>query len=293
MIGRVSDVPLSADPASRYLPWTVGLLVFLATLALAVAIVLSSASDVWKQNLSGTLTVQVPPAVGDAETAAHMSAALELLRETPGVISAERISDERIAELLEPWLGRQTPGFDLPMPSLIDVSVGENTVIDIEALSVRLTQVAPGASVDDHGVWLRRLSDFARVAEAVSLIVIGVILISAVSTVIFTTRTGLAIHRDIIELLHLIGAHDSYVARQFQSHAMRLSAFGALVGFALSAMAVYALGVFGGRIAGSLLPDFSLSLQQWGMLAGVPVAATALVVLTVGFTVTRTLRRMM
>jgi cell division transport system permease protein len=293
MIGGVRDVPLSEDPASRYLPWTVGLLVFLATLALAVTLVLSAASDLWRQSLSGTLTVQIPPPVDGSDGEARVDAALELLRQTPGISSAVRLSDEQIATLLEPWLGRQPESIDLPMPALIDVSVETGSVVDVGALSVRLTQVAPGASIDDHAAWLRRLSDFASVAVAVSLVVIGVILASAVSTVIFTTRTGLAIHRDIIELLHLIGAHDAYVARQFQSYAMRLSIFGALIGFTLAAAAVYALGEFGGRISGALLPDFTLAPVQWAYLAGVPVGATALVVITVGITVTRTLRKMM
>ena len=69
MTRRVRDVPLSEDPASRYLPWTVGLLVFLATLALAVTLVLTAASDLWRESLSGTLTVQIPPPLdgGDGE----------------------------------------------------------------------------------------------------------------------------------------------------------------------------------------------------------------------------------
>ena len=76
--------------------------------------------------------------------------------------------------------------------------------------------------MDDHAVWLQRLSNFAAVAEGVVIFVIGVILFSAITTVIFTTRTSLAIHHDVVEVLHLIGAHDSYVAQQFQAHALRL-----------------------------------------------------------------------
>ncbi len=57
MIERVTDVPFSEDPASRYLPWTVGLLVFLATPSRRM--LLSAASDLWRQSPSGTLTVQV------------------------------------------------------------------------------------------------------------------------------------------------------------------------------------------------------------------------------------------
>lgn len=292
MMRRVSDVPLSGDPASRFLPWTVALLVFLATLAFAAGMFLSSAGETWRQNLSGTLTVQIPSSEsGDRE--ARVDAAVELLRTTPGVVEARRIPDSEIAVLLEPWLGKQVLGLDLPMPDLIDVTHSPTGGIDLAALSARLRQVAPGAVVDDHAVWLRRLTEFAAIAETVSFAVMIVILMSAVATVIFTTRTGLSIHSDVVEVLHLIGAQDSYVARQFQNHTLRLAAAGALIGFALAVVVIWVILAHGDRITGGLLPEFALGPVQWMLLAALPVAAILLVVLTVGITVKRVLGKMM
>jgi cell division transport system permease protein len=300
VIGRVRDVPLSDDPASRYLPWTVGLLVFLATLAFAAGMFLSSAGDTWRQSLSGTLTIQIPAALSAntssaaaEEHRAQVSAAAELLRATPGIVSARRIPDAEIAAMLEPWLGKQVLGLDLPMPELIDAVVASDAGIDLSALSTRLAEVAPGALVDDHAVWLRRLTDFAGVAETVSFAVMIVILISAVATVIFTTRTGLAIHSDVVEVLHLIGAQDSYVARQFQVHTLRLATIGAVAGFAFGAGVVFLAQIYGGRLSGGLLSDLALGPLQWALLFVLPVVAILLVVVTVGITVMRVLGKMM
>ena len=300
MIGRVSDVPLSDDPASRYLPWTVGLLVFLATLAFAAGMFLSLAGDTWRQSLSGTLTIQIPAALSANTSAAaaeehraQVSAAAELLRATPGIVSARRIPDAEIAAMLEPWLGKQVLGLDLPMPELIDAVVASEAGIDLSALSTRLAEVAPGALVDDHAVWLRRLTDFAGVAETVSFAVMIVILISAVATVIVTTRTGLAIHSDVVEVLHLIGAQDSYVARQFQVHTLRLATIGAVAGFAFGAGVVFLAQTYGGRLSGGLLLDLALGPLQWALLFVLPVVAILLVVVTVGITVMRVLGKMM
>lgn len=292
MIGRVSDVPLSGDPASRFLPWTVALLVFLGTLAFAAGIFLQSAGETWRQNLSGTLTVQIP-ATDAGSRNARVDAATELLRNTPGVAEARPIPDEEIATLLEPWLGKQVLGLELPMPDLIDVTVKPGADLDLAALSARLNQVAPGAAVDDHAVWLRRLTEFAAIAERLSFAVMIVILMSAVATVIFTTRTGLAVHSDIVEVLHLIGAQDSYVARQFQGHTFGLAAFGAIIGFALAATVIWLAQTYGDRLSGGLLPEIVLGPAQWGLLAALPVAAVMLVVITVGITVRRVLRKMM
>lgn len=292
MIGRVSDVPLSGDPASRYLPWTVGLLVFLATLAFAAGMFLSSAGDTWRQNLSGTLTIQIPISDG-SDRQVRVDAAAELLRTTPGVVAVRPIPDAEIAVLLEPWLGKQVLGLDLPMPDLIDVTVERSAEVDLAALSARLAQVAPGAVVDDHAIWLRRLTEFTQIAETISFAVMIVILISAVATVVFTTRTGLAIHSDVVEVLHLIGAQDSYVARQFQNHTLRLASAGAAAGFLLGIGIVVLAHVHGGRLSGGLLPELAFGPVQWVLLAALPVGAVLLVVLTVGITVKRVLGKMM
>ncbi|MEX2453751.1 MAG: cell division protein, partial [Rhodospirillaceae bacterium] len=145
MIGHVTDVPLRNDPASRFLPWMVGLQVFLATLALAAAMLMATVGDTWRDSLSGTLTVQVPPLVDDSPDSppsadapaddARVVAALDLLRETSGVESARRIPDSQIGEMLEPWLGSTAFGIDLPMAALIDVSVASGATVDVEALA--------------------------------------------------------------------------------------------------------------------------------------------------------------
>ena len=290
MIRPMTDLPLGDDPASRYLPWTVGLLVLLATLSLAVGMFLASAGENWRRSLSGTLTIQVPAGQGQQ---ASVQSALELLRTTPGIRSVRRIPDSEIATMLEPWLGAQMLTLDLPIPVLIDATVASGRPIDIEALSTRLSAVAPGTTVDEHAVWLRRLTDLAAIAETVSLSVMILVLLSAVLTVVFTTRTGLAIHHEVVEVLHLIGAQDSYIARQFQLHTLWLAGTGAVAGFSLGAAVILLLQIYGSRLSDGLLPGFSLSGLQWGALSLLPVAAVVLVVVTAGITVKRVLGKMM
>lgn len=284
------DLPLSNDPASRYIPWTVGLLVFLATLSLAIGFFLLSAGENWRRSLSGTLTIQVP---AGPHQQSFTGSVIDLLSATPGVDAVRRITDDEVATMLEPWLGAEISTLDLPMPVLIDATVRRGHAIDIEALSTRLMAVAPGTVVDEHAVWLRRLTDLAAIAATVSLSVMVLVLLSAVITVVFTTRTGLAIHSDVVEVLHLIGAKDSYIARQFQIHALWLAGIGAACGSVLGGAAILLIEVYGARLSNGLLPDITLGGIQWGLLCLLPVAAVLLVVATVGITVKRVLGRMM
>jgi cell division transport system permease protein len=109
--------------------------------------------------------------------------------------------------------------------------------------------------------------------------------------VIFVTRTGLAIHRRVIDIVHLIGARDAYIARQFQGHALRLGVMGGALGVALAAVTLFGIQRLLSRVDEALLPQVTLSMPQWIVLALLPVGAGAIALLTARLTVLRSLRR--
>jgi cell division transport system permease protein len=293
IFARQRDVPLDKDASARFLPWLIAFMVYLATLALAAAIAVSNVSQAWDSGLAGKLTVQVPPASeGDGDRAARIDAVLEALRATPGVRSADQLSRRQMTELLSPWLGEAADSADLPLPALIAVEVAPERAPELSSLQRRLERAVPGTRVDDHQRTLGRLLEVARTLQLLAVLVVALVGAAAVVTVVFVTRTGLSIHRNVIELLHLIGAHDAYVARQFQRHALRLGLTGGLLGLALAAATLWALARFVGQEAGAIVPELTLSDTQWLALGSVPLAATLVAMLTARITVLRTLAKL-
>jgi cell division transport system permease protein len=289
MLWRTRDLALHTDPARRFLPWLLAMIVFLAGIALAGMMSLSAALDRWDSGLSGTLTVQLPaPAKGKGER--DMNAAIAALKSAPGVIRARALDAREAATLLEPWLGSGALIDDLPLPRLIDVRIRADAKPDIEGLTALVRAAVPGAIIDDHKKSLDRLITLARTAELVAGAILLLVVIAAIATVIFITRTGLAMHAGGIELLHLIGAADSYVARQFQGQALELALRGGAIGLALTALTVFGLGRAAAPLGSGLLPDLSLSPAQWAALAGVPVAVALIGMITARITVLRALK---
>ena len=294
ILARQRDVPLDKDASARFLPWLIAFMVYLATLALAAAIAVSNVTQAWDTGLAGKLTVQVPPAAGNGGVgqAARIDAVLDELRQTPGVRSAEQLSQQQMAELLRPWLGDAADSAELPLPALIAVEVAPERTPELSSLQRRLDRAAAGTRVDDHQRTLGRLLEVARTLQLLAVLVVVLVGAAAVVTVVFVTRTGLSIHRNVIELLHLIGAHDAYVARQFQRHALRLGLTGGVVGLALGAATLWALARWVGQEAGAIVPELTLSRMQWLSLAAVPLAATLVAMLTARVTVLRTLAKL-
>ena len=292
---RIQELPLASDGSSRFLPWIVGLMVYLAALALAVTMLVSSVGMNWRSDLLGTVTVQIMPLADDVGTEsleARTGRALALLKAAPGVARAELLSGARVSALLEPWLGPGATSVEFPLPRLIDVALVDSAVVDTGALAERLATAVPGAALDDHGRWMGRLLGFVRGLEAVALTVLALICGAAISTVIFTTRTGLAIHQGAIEVMHLIGAEDGYIAGQFQAQVQRLALKGGLAGFALATVTLVALGQLAPGGESGLLPDISLSVLQWLALALIPIATIAISVASARWTVLRAIAGM-
>lgn len=300
MIRRRSDVPLESDGSGRFLPWIIAFMVYLATLALAASMVLGSAAARWSAGLSGTLTVQLLP-LGEASEvpAARLTKAVEVLQATPGVTGVRVLSAAETRTLVEPWLG---PGPEdgkndvlsaLPLPRLIDVTVAPDANIDTAALGRRLEKVTPGAVVDDHREWLADLLILIGSVEWLAAGVVAFTALAAVLSVVFTAKAGLAAHEHVIELLHLIGARDLYVARQFERHALRLGLRGGLIGVTLAVLTIYLLDLAAGGIGAGLLPELALTSAQWAALVAPLVAAAAIARFTARVTVLRRLSRMM
>lgn len=291
MPARGAHLPLDEDPANRYLPWVVALMVYLAALALAGAFVLGASAARWQSGHGGRLTVQVPPANGGV-TDERVAAVVAILRGTAGVAAARPLADDEIAALLEPWLGKGNIVSDLPLPRLVDAVLAPGARPDVRALELRLQAAAPGARVDDHGQWLDRLASAARVLQTVAVTVVAAIGLAAAGTVVFTTRTSLAVHQETIEVLHLIGAHDAFVARAFERQAWSLGLRGGLIGLGLAALTVVILRQLWGGLDAALLPRLSLSPMNLAALAVLPVASGLIAMVTARLTVLRVLARM-
>ncbi len=285
-------VPLDRDASGRYLPLLVAIMVYLAALALAGALATNKLADRWDTGLAGALTVQVPAESAAAKGDPQLTIVVEALSATPGVLAVEPMATQEITALLEPWLGDAVLTGDLPLPRLIAVTIDTAAPPDINALRRQLRDLAPGSLVDDHQRWLAHLLDLAQAVEIMAGIVVALVVLAACIMVAFVTRMGLAAHEQAIELLHLIGAQDSYVARQFQNHALSLGLRGGLLGLVCALPTLYLAGFLLRRIDSGLLPELSVQPHEWSLLILLPVAAAMVTMWTARVTVLRTLARM-
>jgi cell division transport system permease protein len=221
---------------------------------------------------------------------------LAVLRSTPGVARAEPLNRSQVADLLAPWLGSSALIDALPVPQLVDVTLAPRATIDTASLAGRLADAAPGTTLDDHGRWLGQLLRLATLASLTALVIVGVVAISAVIAVTviavtITTRAGLALHHEAIDLLHLIGAEDRYIAREFGREALLLGLRGSLVGIVIAIAALYSLLGLAPALESVLVPSLAPRPGSIATLGLVAAVAALLCGFTAWMTVMAELRK--
>ena len=134
MSATYAGVPRDQERLSRFLPWLIAFMVFLASLAMAGMLVLNATASRWDQGIRGTLTVQVMPAEDPAKDEERLLSVLSVLAQMPEIDRYETLTDERLLKLLEPWLGPTAGSRDLPLPRLIDVELKTGADLNAEVL---------------------------------------------------------------------------------------------------------------------------------------------------------------
>ena len=89
-------------------------------------------------------------------------------------------------------------------------------------LKDELAAKAPAATLDDHRLWLERLGAMASTVVAVAALIFVLIVAVMAVAVASATRAAVATNREIVEVLHLVGASDDFVARSSSAAFWRL-----------------------------------------------------------------------
>lgn len=284
---RRYDLPLHNDSGSGFLRLLLGLMALLTVLALCATFALSAVQDRWESGLKGQFTVEVP-----ADQKSKLDNVHSLLTAHPDVESAAIMQDSDIQSLLAPWLGENWQSGDIPVPGIISVVLKDGAEPNMTTLAKRLDETASGTRVDAHESWLADVLRFTGVLSFAAALLCAVVAMTVIVAVIGGVRTRMEIHKDELQLLHLMGASDIYIARQIMRHSFLLALQGAAIGTATAILVVLLCGWLAGDMAQSLLPDFSLKATHWAALLACPPILAIMAMGTARVTALRELRRM-
>jgi cell division transport system permease protein len=126
---------------------------------------------------------------------------------------------------------------------------------------------------------------------------LALVLAATVLSVSFATRGAVSANRAVVEVLHLVGARDDFIASTFQRHFLAVGVQAGLIGGAAAAL-LFAIGNFLPRflapIAGTetsfLTGQLLLEPQGYLAIAGIAVLVASVTTVAARLTVRMTLR---
>ena len=223
--------------AGSSLTLVISIMCFLACLTAGAWYMMNQSADAWLKDIASEVTIQIEPrdGVNADQTAADVAG---LLRREPGFTSVNVLSLEQSGALLEPWLGSSDAWKTLPVPRLIAVEMDRSASPDLESVKAKLAKGFKGVSLDDHRQWQRQIRTVTRSFALGGLAILLLVGAATMAIIISATKSSMASNREIVEVLHFVGATDKFIAREFEKHFLRLGIRAGLVG-AVSAMAVF------------------------------------------------------
>ncbi len=279
-------VPPSGHTA-RLTIFTAAAMAFLAVFALALSLATGRLAERWASELARTATVRVSAPRGQVET--QLRAALEVLRTTPGVASARVLDEAEERALLEPWFGPDLPLDTLPIPKLIEV-IEDEPGIDAEGLRLRLRAEAPGAVLDDHTRWRQPLVKAADRLRMLGLVAIVLIAGATAAMITLAADSALAANGQVIRVLRLVGARDSYIVRAFVRQFTLRAFVGALAGTVPGVAAIALLP--DAETAGNFLTGLGFRGAEWLWPLAIPPLAAVVAFVATRVAAFRVLRRL-
>ena len=296
---RQTPIVPAGSVTGKSLTLVVSIMCFLACLTAGAVYMINQSAAAWLRDIASEVTVQIEPRdrVDMEKTIRDVSA---YLTRQPGIVAAKPLSLNDSAELLEPWLGSADALKTLPMPRLIAVEVDRDTPPDFATLRGQLTKQFPAATLDDHRQWQQQIRAVTRSFALGGIAILLLVAAATTAIIVSATRSSMASNREIVEVLHYVGATDRLIAREFERHFLRLGIKAGMVG-AICAIAVFlamplvmqTLG--GGSVTQAemsrLVGTGSLDLKGYLLLVGLVIVIAALCMLTSRFGVKRILHQ--
>lgn len=292
-------ISLKGDSSGLFLEIMISIAVFLFAITLAGVLAINSMLSNWSESILGALTVQIMPvndideAKAQKETLAQQNKTIEFLKTVEGVEDVKPLEEKQLQKLLQPWLGDSVNMKSLPIPRLIDVRLKKGANINFIDLSEKISEISSLASLDSHKLWLSKLIGFADGLRNLALISLALVFTITSGAIIYATQTSLGLHRYVINILHIMGAKDTYIAKQFARRTGYLALIGGIFGITFAVPTILMIAKLSEKIEGGIISEASLSPLSWCTIASLPIFSTVIAMMTAYYTVKKTLERIM
>lgn len=246
-----------------------GMLTFLAVLALGIAIAIGGGVLRWNKQWNTFATIQV----ANQDNVKNIQKKLDENKDK--IESVRQLSTQEMTELLRPWISGNTNGaLARYMPTMFEVKFKNKS--DVAEFG---KSVGNDARFITHNDALRPSVSAGWKLVAILGIVLGLIIGTIGICVSFIARNTALLHKRELEILNQVGASDSFIVRQMQIIISRICFVACGCGFlaAVPVLAMIMMVAHSARVG--LMAMIGIGGTGWIALVLVPVAIVSFAII--------------
>ena len=281
----------------RSLTLVISIMCFFACLTSGAVYMVNQSAAAWLRDVASEVSVQVSP-VESVDTDKRVTEVALFLAKQNGIEGVRTLSRKESNKLLEPWLGQVEILDALPVPRLIALELNRRSPPDFVALRASLSTKFPDVTLDDHRHWQAQIRTVTRSLAMGGLAILLLVGAATTAIIVSATRSAIASNREIVEVLHFVGATDRFIAREFEKHFLTLGVRAGVVGAACAMAVFFVIPLVTDMLGGGVVTESemrrlfgsgALDLPGYILLGIVVVVIAALCMLTSRYGVFRIL----
>ena len=245
---------------SVFMTAVMGVMTFLAVMALGLAIAIGGGVVRWNRQWDAFASVQVS---GEK----NVAAVKKILADNKDKLESNReVSSDEMLKLMRPWVDGGRDTLQKYLPTMFEVRFKQGT-----------DMAAVGDAVKKHGRFISH-SDALRPSVSAGwkmVAILSVVLALIIGTIgvciSFIARNTAVLHRRELEILNQVGASDSFVAHQMQIIVAKICFVACFGGFLAAVPILLGTVAVAHSARVGLMAMLNISGAGWGVLVAVPV----------------------
>lgn len=290
-----TDIPLNNDSQTKFLTALISLMSFLFVMSCAGSIILHQTAERWSTSLQNKISIEISSeqsdgiALNNREIKKEAYKIKKALENYKNVKTIKILQEEEIRDLISPWIGKNLELDGIPLPGIIAIELTTANLEIIKDLDQKIKQTSKYATLETYEDWLNDFLSFLNFLKTVALIIACMILAITVIALISAMHIRLALNKEDVKLLHLMGASDAYIARQFIPHNFFITLKGSVIG---TLCAIFFTIILSNLSSAPMIPKVDLSILWYCILLLSPIFL-GMISITVSYIVLlRTLSKM-
>lgn len=298
LIGQKNEIPAEDSDSPVFMAVLTSIYMYLFIIMLAIFMAINAMASNWEKDITGAITVQITPIedenkhIDTAKTQEQLNKVQQFIEQVAGVADVKVLDDQAVQKLMTPWIGNKVDLSTLPIPQLLDVRLKPDADLNYDEMTRGLKLLTPNASIDNHRLWLNRLIKFATSLKTVALAILLMVVSICAFSIYYSARTSLNINIESIKILHIIGAKDDFIAKQYAFDYAKIGLMSGIIGLMVAVPCIILVGKYGISTGSGLLNGAELSNFAWVIIMLTPLFALFYSMLTSYWTVRKTLEKM-